>query len=473
MRHHHLALIALLLIALCLLSYQINLPYCKILEHGTLEIRARNFLQQGFLTLRFLPTRNLLGGRPNFYLKHPPLFIIILSLWLKTLGDSEISARLLVIICSLGSLTLLYLIIRRETSIKLAIFTTLITILLPIFFYYGRVVNYDPYILFISLLVIWLFLKSSTKSNIYLHIALFIAVCSGVLSDWGFYFTPLSLFIYALIRKQKLLLSLGTIFAAGATFLLMIWYYSFAASEWGGSLTVFEGTGQYIKINSVKNILWLSLPFHKILVTRMLHCFTFLIPLLALGGLIINFINIRNQENRRSLALTILLLFNGLGLIITAPSYIFNHDWGLFMLIPAISFLCAQIILKFPVKIRFMVLLFLIVLSALQFRYFHSTFSLRPFQVGRTINQNSRRGDSILTLRGPPIAYYSGLPVQFLWPGPPGKNIILNFHPTWVVFHENQEVCLQTSLEKFHTCLKEEGYHKTLQSGFEVWKIDN
>lgn len=464
-------LIFILIIGAGLLSYQIKLPYSKILEHGTLEIRARNFLQVGFLDLHFLPTRNLLTGKPNFYLNHPPLFIILLALSLRILGDSEISARLLVIISSLGSVVLLYKIILRETTLKLALWTAFLTILLPIFFYYGRVVNYDPFTLFISLLVIWLFLNYSKERNFFLRLPLFIAVGAGVLLDWPFYFTPPALFIYALIRRQKRFLALGTIVTAGAIFSLMLWYYSFAVNEWGGALTIFKGTAQYTKFSSARDILWLKLFFYSTLFERTQHCFTFLIPFLALVGITINFFNIQNQNNRKSLALSVLLLFNGFGFIILAPSYLLLHDWGLYMLIPAASFLSAQAIIKFPMIIRGAILLLFIALATHQFQYFHGSSDMLPTQIGRAIHRVSESGDTLLAPRGPPIAYYTRLPSQFLWPGLDSIDFISRYQPTWVVFNRNNIFSLQTSLEEVYACLIKEGYQQIYQGIFEVWTI--
>ena len=51
-----LPLVLIILISAGTLFYQINLPYGKILEHGTLEICARNFLEEGFGKLYFIPT---------------------------------------------------------------------------------------------------------------------------------------------------------------------------------------------------------------------------------------------------------------------------------------------------------------------------------------------------------------------------------------------------------------------------------
>ena len=115
----YIALAAIFVIAIGLLCYQINRPYCKIWEHGEIEIRARNFLEVGFWELNFLPVRNFFGGIPNYYLNHPPLAVIVLTVFLQLLGDSEFSARLSMITSALASIWLLYKIVQLETSEKL------------------------------------------------------------------------------------------------------------------------------------------------------------------------------------------------------------------------------------------------------------------------------------------------------------------------------------------------------------------
>ncbi len=471
MKYHRLALTAILLAALFLLTYQITLPYGKVLEHGTLEIRARNFLQEGFLPLRFLPTRNLIGGKPNFYLNHPPLFLNYLALVLKIFGDSEVTARSAVIALSLGSIYLLYLIVCRETSARTAIWTVLIAILLPIFFYYGRIVNYEPAALFLSLLTIWLYLKSSAGNSLYLRAALLGTVVLGVLCSWAFYFTPLALFCYALLRRQNILPALGALIAGGATFVIMLGVYVFAAQRWGGSLTVCKEIGEYFSVNPTKRtVLWLTQPFYKALAERSLRGFTGVTLLLAAGGLILNLINFRQFEYRRTIPLTILFLVSGAGLIIVAPKDVYHHDWGLFMLIPAIAFLSAQLLLKLRALIRITAISALILFSAIGFRNFHGPHSFSPRRIGEMIRDNSQPGDILLALRGNPLIYYAGIPIQFHWPGPPSVNVIRRIRPAWVVLQADGEMYLLNTVEEIYNCLKEEGYQLIKRDNYLIYR---
>ncbi len=470
MKYHRAALTGILLAALFLLAYQIHLPYLKTLEHGTLELRARNFLQEGFSPLRFLPVRNLYGGKPNFYLNHPPLFINFLALFLTTLGDSEVSARISVILFSLGSLWLLYLVVARETSRKLALWTVLIATILPIFFYYGRIVNYEPSTLFFSLLATWLFLRTPPGSNRYLRAAFLGAVVLGILSGWAFYSTPAALLIYALLRRRKVLLALGAVAAAAAAFLLMLWYYSLAADKWGGPLTVFGGTGQFFSLAPGRTILWTTRPFYGVLWRRVVRCFTLPLPFLAGGGLALTLITLRRAESRKILPPALLFLVSGSGLLIVAPKDVLHHDWGLFMLIPAGAFLSARLILRFKPLIRAAVIILLAVPAASRFREFHGHLDYSSYRAGKMIRTESRPGDTLLTSRGQPVAYYSGLSSQFFWPGPPATRIIRQFQPDWVVFREDQEIYLQTGFETFSDCLKEEGYRLVDQENYRIWK---
>ncbi len=463
MKYQHLALTAVLLAALFLLAYQITLPYGKLLEHGTLEIRARNFLQEGFLPLRFLPTRNLIGGRPNFYLNHPPLFVNFLALVLKTLGDSELSARTSVIIFSLGSVFLLYLIVLRETSVKSALWTALLAVLFPVFFYYGRVVNYEPAALFCSLLVIRLYLSASTENSRYPRGALFAAVILGGLSGWAFYFTPPALLLYALLRKHKILLSLGTVLIAAITFLFLAGFYHLAAGRWGGPLTVFGGVSR-------ETALWLNPRFYRVLAERAGRSFTYLGPFLAAGGAILILGNLRKRPDRKIFALSCLFLVSGAGLVIAAPKDVFNHDWGLFMLIPAAAFLSAQFLCRLRPAIRVLPVSVLVILSAVQFKSFHGTFSASHFRAGKMIRDRSRPGDTLLAVRGTPLAYYAGIPTQFHWPGPPSVNVIRAFRPAWVVLRADREMYLLNTVEEIYNCLAEEGYRLFRQDGYFIWR---
>lgn len=464
------ALASIVLLATGLLSYQIGRPYCKMWEHGEVEIRARNFLDEGFWRLRFLPVRNLMGGTPNYYLNHPPLAVIVLALFMRFLGDAEISARLSVIIPALASLWLLYKIIRLEISEKLALMTILVVVLLPQYFYNGRIVSLYPFTLFISLLTIWLFLQAGSSPEVGYKLALFISVLLGVMSDWSYYLIPPSLLIFSLIRRRGWKLALGVIVAQLAFFALMMVYFNAVAGILDGTespLTIFGGT-RYLKIAGPGRWLLTLDIFYQRLWERMKDCFTPLVCVLAACGLVVNFFS--RDKRRDILALSSLFLFSAILFIPLAPTSVYYHDFGLYPFIPAMAFLSSSLLLKLPLLIRSVVLIILVFFSGVQFQSFHAPIYCLPYRTGQAIRRASISGETIFAPRGPPLAYYSQLPTQFIFPGPPFLEILADYQPTWIVFSPGDEQIMRTSLEKAYAGLNRKGYFRICRAGYEVWK---
>jgi hypothetical protein len=464
------ALAAIFLMAIGLLSYQIDRPYCKPWEHGELELRARNFLEEGFWKLNLLPVRNFFGGTPNYYLNHPPLAVIVLTLFMKFFGDSEFSARLSMITSALASMWLFYKIIELEVSERLALMAVFIAIFLPEYFYCGRTVSLYPFTLFVSMLTIWCFLKSISSQNVGYKLALFLSVGLGVCSDWSYYLVPPSLLIYAIFRRRRWKLALYVIFAELLAFALLMFYFNAIAGVLNGTasqLTIFGGN-RYVKIAGAGRSLLTTQIFYQQIFQRMMRCFTPIIPVLALcAGVMIIFIR---SQRRTMLALSALFISTGFLFPILGPTSVYYHDFGLYPFIPAAAFLSACILLKLSLVIRSLILIIFLILSFFQFHSFHTGCDPRPYQIGQAICQAATPNNNLLAPRGPPIAYYSRLPTQFLFPGPPFQKIMTCYRPTWVVFREGQENYLRTSLEQTYATLNQGGYFPVCKNGYEVWK---
>lgn len=469
-----LLLTVILLAGAAALLYQAGRPYGKVYESGVLETIARNYDREGIFRLRFLPTLNLIGGRPNYYLNHPPLVMVQLGLFYSLLGDSELASRVNMITWALLSLLLFFLIIRQEISLKAATFSALVMALLPVFFYYGRIVNFESFTLFASLLTIWLFIKAlDSDGNIYLY-AFFVSVAIGSLSDWPFYPVLPGLVAYSLIRRRGLKtavvgLAIGALVLAG---LLAAYNHLVTGSTANGEnpLNVFRGLRPYLREGALTSY-WSSGEFWSRISNRITRCFTHLIPFIAVGGAIIGF----RTGSRKIKSLALLFLISGSALIIADPSGPFWHDWGFYPLIPAAAFLSALFILKIHPVFRLGLLAALAVLSFRQFRDFHGQSSLRNYHLGIAIASVATDSDILYSPRGIPIAYYADMPNQFLWPGPPFTQFIENHQPDFIVIGVDPiDWFISLDRERLHSFLLKHHYRLIYRDlPLELWKKSN
>ncbi len=425
------ALAAILILAAAALFHQVDRPNSKLHEHGEHELRARNFLREGFISLRFLPIRNSIGGRPNFYLNHPPLLPILVAASMKVWGETEVAGRLVVIICSLLSLWLIYRVVRAEATPRIGLWTAGITAVLPAFAYFGRVVTYEPLVLSASLLTVWFFLRARKRRR-YLP-ALFFSLLPGILSGWPYYFVPPAILIYALAdrrgRGTALIVNAGQL----ALFLGLRYYYRLVAERYGGELTVFYRSGVFMRMSGLNRLLGEIPDFFSLMGRQLLRNFTPVIPLLLLLGLGLALFRRGAGRNRAEVGLGALFATMGILPILAFPTTPYHHEFGLFPLIPLLAFMGAVTLASLPAGLSVPIVVIFVWAGGRQWKDYHRIFSPDIRIIGEAIGRSAGRNDTLLIDRGDPVAFYTGLPTQFFFPGPPIHEYVPVYQPDFVM----------------------------------------
>ena len=202
-------IIWIIILAGILLCWGLFLPYVKSWEVGALELFAKNHLLYGLDLTKGIPVFNLIDGKPNYYCAHPPLIPLLLSLSFRLFGINECSARLVSIIFSIIGLLCFYLLIKCLSNEQVALFSSIFMCFIPMFSYYGRVVNYESVTLGLCLVFLYGFIRYiHTKQNIFLAITI-ISIILGALSDWSFYLIFPALFIYVKSKDKNIVLFVG------------------------------------------------------------------------------------------------------------------------------------------------------------------------------------------------------------------------------------------------------------------------
>lgn len=412
----HYFLIIILIFASILFSKGLDKPFIGHHDyngawHG---IAAKNFVRYGLFKTGFVSVLNSDYTEPEnfqFYTHYPPLVPIFLYLGFKIFGISELSIRLVSVIFTLATITLIYLTGLKFFSQKVGILAAGFSSLLPIVIYFGKIPTHDLFNLPFTLVSIIFYFKFFLKVNFGNGTLLFLSLLAAHLTHWtGYYLTPLFFFHFLIFAKyrHKIFIVVGFL-----TFSLMIFGLHLGHTFWltgsffgGGLIDIFLDrlnlTDRPIDYTHL-NFLIRQARFLAIYFTR---------PLLILAaiGTVWTIIQLKNKKYLNKNFLLIFLLTYGLahGLIFRNISFIHDYiiislwpflaitaSYGFFIIVNSLKFLSKRqiILLGF-------VLLVLVGIERLNFtRALLASSGFSPgFQLGTIINQKTKPGEKILVL---------------------------------------------------------------------------
>jgi len=112
---------------------------------------------------------------------HPPLHLVLLHIWMRIWGNSEVSARALSILASALFLLLLYRLALRWMRAPSALFVLLLCAVSPYFVYYGQLARPYSLAMLLSTLSIYLLYKSQDESANSRYKILYGVSCAAVM----------------------------------------------------------------------------------------------------------------------------------------------------------------------------------------------------------------------------------------------------------------------------------------------------
>ncbi len=187
--------------ALAIRCFRISDPWWGIESFTSAQfaIFARNFVRYGYLATGFAHVNNV-GEVPGleifYYMHHPPLFSLLVSLFYRVFGDNEWSTRLVSILLSMGAMGILYAIMKKIWNRRVALFALVFYAFSPLEAYYGRSTIYEMMVLPFVLASVWFYIRwvESDESR-YLRYAVMSFIPGGLI-DWTAYFVLPALFIH-------------------------------------------------------------------------------------------------------------------------------------------------------------------------------------------------------------------------------------------------------------------------------------
>jgi 4-amino-4-deoxy-L-arabinose transferase-like glycosyltransferase len=182
---------------------------------------ARNYLRYGYRATRLAPvvtTGEVPVERHVYYLTHPPLIGLSVSLAFRVFGENEWSARLVPLAFSVGSVALVYLIGSGLWSAGVGLLAASFAALLPAGIVYGAHVDpQGPPVTFFSLAM----LEAYRRGNLAAALG---ALVVGAGFDWPVHYMAGLLAAHALISKKTGL----TLVLPLASLVLVAGFFSYA-----------------------------------------------------------------------------------------------------------------------------------------------------------------------------------------------------------------------------------------------------
>lgn len=217
-------LILILAINLFLLLRNISDPFIRFNEdnNAVYGLAANNWLRFGIFKLRLgMVTSWLISPEEKitYYTHHPDLFVLPTLFFYKFFGISELTTRISPLIFSIFSLLLFFFLIYEVyKDYFLSFLSSFIFATLPAFTFYGKMLDPEIFVLFFSLLSLYLFFKIKNADwtpptrHPFLIYLFFLIIFIGSFVGWHFYFAPFIVWFLILFDKnypkRKLFLAL-------------------------------------------------------------------------------------------------------------------------------------------------------------------------------------------------------------------------------------------------------------------------
>ncbi len=326
----------IILIALTLRLYKIDRPIADWHSWRQADTAAvsRNFVKDGFNLLipKFDDMSKQANGldNPNRYrfVEFPIYNAIIAVVW-KITGVQALYARLTTVIFTLLSTTLLYLIVRKFSSVSTAALSAFFFATIPYNVFYSSTILPGPFMVFSMLALYYSFIKFlENESAPFLILSILFA--NLALLSWPiavFFLLPvayLALEKYRLNIYQKPMLWIFTILSAAPLIAWRIWILNFP-----------QGIPNWRFLINEDNIRFKGAFFHWIFAERLGNL------ILAFGGVPLFILGILLKQGKEKLFYYSILVSGMLYVVIFASGNV-RHDYYQVPLIPALSIFMAK-----------------------------------------------------------------------------------------------------------------------------------
>lgn len=411
MRKINLHLCLILVMAAGVLLYKSNKPFFGHHDWNSVVYSniARNYLRYGYLLTKFGQVRNhdyASISEFNYLTHYPPLLPILISLSFQLFGITEIAARLVPISISVIMVALLYMIGREIYGEAVGLIAALLTILTPLYLYYGKLPVHDTVVPAFSLLAFWGYLHFNRIGKFRYYLLMVIGIILGGLLNWtGYYIVPAILlhqFIFTHKRHSRLPI-IALVPMCIFLFSLHLLHIKILTGDFlgGGLSRIFmERANPYLTAN-VYHFSWRKYIGQEIQFLRIY--FTNIVILAILFWFLKQIKQLRSDKRSHLDGYLIVLLIYGMIHLIIFPQLVFIHDYMIYYLLPFMVLAAASTIdkvIKLIPSWRFQSVVFTILILMMASERLSFTKALldtdmnrKGVTVAKFINQKTKSGD--------------------------------------------------------------------------------
>lgn len=182
--------------------YNANLPFVGPFgnNNATYSLQAKNYLQFGLWRTKLAPVNEVKDGKFQYYLHHPPLLQLLTALSYKIFGqNSWWPGRFFPIVSTLASIILMVAVANQIWGKKEKWLTLFFASTSPFLFSFGKIIQFEPLLLCITLFFTYLAIKNSSHK---LTFPLILLIVTGCLIDWPMIIFLLAVYLVGITSKS-------------------------------------------------------------------------------------------------------------------------------------------------------------------------------------------------------------------------------------------------------------------------------
>ena len=412
----HYFLILVLIFASIVLSINLNKPFFGHHDWNGAWYSsfARNFINYGFIETKFGSVMNTGITEPKnfkYFTHYPPMLPILIAISFKFFGIHEWSARIVPLIFSLWTITMIYILAHKFFNKKTAILSSAISACLPIVIYFGKMPVQEVLVIapvLLTVLFYFDFFEKPTSKNL---IKLIASLVFSHLINWpGYYVTPLFFSHYLFLSSHKKKLRTALIFPTVSLFMFTLQSIHTAILTGnplgGGMIDVL-----LFRLNlSEKPLEYTTLNFLK----QQSHLITayFTKPVITLSTVSVLMMIAKVKEWKKSLQIQLLLILGIFGVThnLVFKNMAFIHDYMIIYLWPFFAIAASngffQIIDKLKIKSLAITSILAVAITITMFLQSHNFISalLRSngfqegYDLGVILKERTATNDSVIIL---------------------------------------------------------------------------
>jgi 4-amino-4-deoxy-L-arabinose transferase-like glycosyltransferase len=338
--NRHTALLAILLLyAAGFRLIGLDRPFHDDLEgHGCFYgIQARNYLRFGWTQTHGMPLLNA-GQKPDtpvvFYPDHPPAVALLVAAAYGLFGVGEWQTRLPTSIATIVAVWVLYLLLARFATRRIALIAAALFSATPMTLYFGGFPDPIGILLILFVLLATMgYLNFHAQPRLRTFVLLVAAFTLAAMSDWlAFVMVPVFLVHFLGTRPRREWPWIGGFCCAALTLFATIYIYiTFATdSDWGWMAPLFTKHSAIGTTASFTVREWFTT---AMVINRARHT----LPLLIASGIWIVTVGVRIRMPQRGATVARLLIAWGLLHVVIGRVGVYEHDWWWFPLTPGLA----------------------------------------------------------------------------------------------------------------------------------------